>query len=314
MYSFFRDFVKIINQTNFKNTPHPEYISNSLHFYVNNVILFIINFLFILYIYIRLLSERRGFILNKKRTLLLVVGILILNILLSFLGGCSLVQEIPTPTVKENVYIYDEDNIIDNDVEKALNDLLIQLEEKTGTEFAVITVDSLLNLSIETYANELFNTLGIGKSDEDNGVLLLISRADERVRLEIGRGLEGILNDSKCGNILDKYFVPYRETDDYTSATNFTVQAVISIIAEEYEIDIQGLEENLVEETSEELTTVEIIFIILFCIILIVFCYIIIDGNSSSGGGFYGGSGFSGGSSSGGHFGGGFSGGGGASR
>ena len=142
--------------------------------------------------------------------------------------------KIPIPKVEKDVYVYDQDNIIDDETERKLNMLLIQLESKTTAEVAVITVPSLLDMEIEDYSYELANTLGIGKADEDNGVLLLISRSDTRVRLEIGKGLEGCLNDSKCGRILDDYFVPYRENDEYSKGTDQTVQAVASVIAKEY--------------------------------------------------------------------------------
>lgn len=148
----------------------------------------------------------------------------------------------------------------------------------------------------------------LGKKGKDNGVLLLFSRSDEKVKLEIGRGLEGCLNDSKCGRILDDYFVPYRENDEYTKATEMTVKAVLNVIAEEYEIDIQGLEKDLsVEDDSDDgLSLWEWIMIILIAIKVILIAFY-----GSSSGGYYGGA--SSGSSSGG-FGGGFSGGGGASR
>ena len=245
--------------------------------------------------------------------------LLVLIVVLSFAGvltACSSSDKIPIPKVEENVFVYDEDNVIDDDVEESINDILVDLEEKTGTEFAVISVESLLNRSIEEYANNLFNTLGIGKKGEDNGVLLLFSRSDERVRLEIGRGLEGCLNDSKCGRILDDYFVPYREDDKYTEAAENTVKAVVSVIAEEYEVSIQGVDDIMVadEENNEDtplLLVIVIIVIIAFFVIGLVLAIIYGDDSSGSSGGFFGGSsgGFSGGS-----FGGGFSGGGGASR
>ena len=194
--------------------------------------------------------------------------------------------------------------------------MLVELEKKTEAEFAVVSVESLLNQSIEDYANNLFNTLGIGKKGKDNGVLLLFSRSDEKVRLEIGRGLEGCLNDSKCGRILDHYFVPYRENDEYSKATTMTVKAVLNVIAEEYEIDIQGLEKDLDLSVEDEDDAdglplwVWIVLTILFVLALIGAIYRACDDDSSSGG-FFGGS--SGGFSAGG-FGGGFSGGGGASR
>lgn len=240
--------------------------------------------------------------------------------LVSIFSGCGTSKKIPLPKVENGIYIYDEDDIIDDDVETELNSILVDLEEQTGVEFAVISVESLLDRSIEEYANNLFNTLGIGKKGEDNGILLLFSKTDERVRLEIGRGLEGCLNDAKCGKILDNYFVPYRESDEYTEATELTVKAVLLVLAEEYQIEIQGLEDlSTVETNSDDSITIMQIIIGTFIIILIfigIFAIVFIN-DDSSGSGWSGGSSggyFGGGSSFGGGFGGGFSGGGGASR
>lgn len=253
--------------------------------------------------------------MNKKRIISPVVFLAVLSMLLSILSGCATSEKIPIPTVQKDVYIYDDDNIIDDDIENELNQMLVQLEEKTEAEFAVVSVKSLLGRSIEDYSNNIFNTLGIGKKNKDNGVLLLFSRSDSKVRLEIGRGLEGCLNDAKCGRILDDYFVPYRESDEYTKATELTVNAVLNVIAEEYEIDIEGLEKNLTleknsEESSDDGSFIWILLLILLIVIVVTILFS--DSSGSSSGGYWGGS--SGGFSGGGSFGGGFSGGGGASR
>lgn len=249
--------------------------------------------------------------MNKKRIISYVMLLMVCITLSGILAGCdSTSEKIPIPKVEKDVYIYDEDNVIDNDVEEKLNKMLVELEEKTEAEFAVVSVESLLDKSIEDYANYLFNTLGIGKKGKDNGVLLLFSKSDEKVRLEIGRGLEGCLNDSKCGRILDKYFVPYREKNDYTKATEMTVKAVLNVVAKEDEIDIQGLEKNLSvkDDSNDELTLWELIvsglilIIPMFCAIIIIAIFCSDDdsssrefyGRSSSdgfGGGFYGGGG-----------------------
>ena len=63
--------------------------------------------------------------------------------------------------------------------------------------------------------------------------------------------MEGCLNDSKCGRILDNHFLPYRENDDYTTATEMTVKAVVKVIAQEYDVEIQGLE-NFEEDVQAE--------------------------------------------------------------
>ena len=248
--------------------------------------------------------------MTKKRRSRILLGImvLILGIFTFSITGCGNSKKIPIPTVKDGVYIYDDGNIIDDDVESQINDMLVDLEEKTEVEFAVITVEDLQGLEIEEYANNLFNT---GKKGEDNGILLLISQPDERVRLEIGRGLEGCLNDAKCGRILDDYFVPYRDNDEYTKGTELTVEATLNVLADEYDVQIQGLDENIqLEEENEEDYT--IIFIIVVIIIFAV-CLIMEKNDYHGGGGIFVG-GVGGGGSSGGSFGGGFSGGGGASR
>lgn len=253
---------------------------------------------------------------RQRYTSYLIVLILLVS-LMSLLTGCATTtEEIPIPTVKSDVYIYDEDNIIDDNVENMLNKMLVELEQKTGAEFAVISVTSLLDNTIEDYANNLFNTLGIGKKGEDNGLLLLFSRSDNRVRLEVGRGLEGCLNDAKCGRILDNYFVPYRESDEYSKATELTVKAALTVICEEYNITISGLDIEAFEtEETDDSDGIGIVTIILIIIGLIILEWVT---GHIFGDGF--GDGLviailsSGSGSSGGGFGGGCSGGGGASR
>ena len=96
--------------------------------------------------------------MNKKRLGSWLILPMVLVTLMSIFAGCSASEEIPTPEVEEDIYIYDEDNVIDDDVEKKLNEMLVELEEKTEAEFAVVSVKSLLNRSIEDYANNLFKT------------------------------------------------------------------------------------------------------------------------------------------------------------
>ena len=225
-------------------------------------------------------------------------------------------DKIPIPEVKKDVYVYDEDNIIEDNIESKINTLLIQLEQKTTAEIVVITVDSLLSKEIEDYSYELANTLGIGKAEEDNGVLLLISRSDTKVRLEIGKGLEGCLNDSKCGRILDNYFVPYRDNNEYSEATYKTIEAIVSVVAQEYEIIIEDIDSSIATELEEQenasrITTFITVIVILVIIAIVIFCdnffwggvllNFVSDVASSSGGssrGGFGGGSFGGGGAS----------------
>lgn len=206
----------------------------------------------------------------------------VLIILSCLLCGCSSATDktaddsnvqIQVPEVLEDTYVYDQGNIISDDQEAVINNILVQLEEKTTVEFAVITIPSLNDLTIEQYAVKLANTLGIGKAGEDNGILLLVSKTDSKVRLEIGRGLQGFLTDSVSGRILDKYFVPSREKDNYNDACFNTVNAVINCIAnsDDYEFsEIEGLDPEMTVETEDKLTAGQVIGIIALIIFLLI--------------------------------------------
>lgn len=193
---------------------------------------------------------------------------------LVLLTGCSSSDEeqIMKPAVKKDVYVYDQGKFINEDIEKSINNLLVQLEEKTEIEFAVITIPTLNDLTIEKYAVELGNALGIGKAEEDNGILLLISKKDTKVRLEIGKGLQGIITDSVSGRILDDFFVPAREKDDYDKASLNTVQAVINYLAEseDYDFSIDGINTEITVEQEQETPWYEILMIIVGIIVLLI--------------------------------------------
>lgn len=238
--------------------------------------------------------------MTKRRYL----GILFMICSIFLLTGCT-ASQIPIPLAEANVYVYDDDNLFDESFERQLNNMLIELEEKTGAEFAVVTVESLLGHTIEHYSITVATELGIGKKDEDNGVLLLMSKSDNRVRLEIGEGLEGILNDSKCGRILDEFFVPHREEGDYLTATSLTIQAVINVIATDCGVTVNGVDSTI---STSEPSFVKGLILLLLLILLILLMVWLEDGSGS--GSYTSGSSFSSGSS----FGGGSFGGGGSSR
>ena len=263
-----------------------------------------------------LVKRKVGYMeLRKKRKIVSVfMTTLLLILAIIFSSGCTALgskTEIPIPNVQKDVFVYDQDDIIDDDIEQKLNQLLIQLESQTTAEVAVVTTKSLLGISIEDYSYYLANTLGIGKAGEDNGVLLLISKSDNKVRLEIGKGLEGCLNDSKCGRILDFYFVPYRENDEYSEGTYQTIQVVAAVIAQEYNTTLDEIEKDFNQELIDKEHEQEIRNIITFIIVIIVIFILFVCDNvywdgalfsailssSSSGGGFGGGS-FGGGGAS----------------
>ncbi|WP_169306662.1 TPM domain-containing protein [Cohnella pontilimi] len=140
------------------------------------------------------------------------------------------------------VYVQDEADVISPQAEQELYNQAVWLEQKTGTaQIGVVTVRSVGDTSLEEAAVTKFRELGLGGRQQNDGVLLFYAKDENRVRLEIGYGMEGRIPDGKAGAILDQYFVPYRETGNLDNAFFFTQSAVIREMAAEYDIDASSI-------------------------------------------------------------------------
>ena len=105
-----------------------------------------------------------------------------------------LAAEIPTAPTK-NIYVADYAAMIDDATKNQILAIGGELDKKYKAQIVVVTLDNLGGSSIEEYANELFNSWGIGDKDLNNGVLILIAKNERRFRIEVGYGLEGAITD-----------------------------------------------------------------------------------------------------------------------
>lgn len=109
-------------------------------------------------------------------------------------------QTIPA---RPDTYIADNAGILSPGARTNLAQALHDYQTRTTNEFAVLIVPNLGDFgSIEELANKTFHAWGIGKKDKNNGLLLAVSMAEHKYRLEIGYGLEGDLPDARAGQIL----------------------------------------------------------------------------------------------------------------
>jgi len=122
-------------------------------------------------------------------------------------------------------FVNDFANVIDNQSRQKIEAVCTELEKTTGAELAVVTIKTTEPLDSKTYAVKLFEKWGIGKKavpagrqGKDNGILLLLAVDDRRVEIEVGYGLEGIVNDAQAGQILDESVVPYLKKNQSSEA------------------------------------------------------------------------------------------------
>lgn len=115
----------------------------------------------------------------------------------------------------ESLRIHDFAGLLSAEQRQSLETLVRDVERQTTAQIAVVTVRSLEGRTVESYANELFNTWGIGQHDVNNGVLFLIAPQERRMRIEVGFGLEPLLTDALCGEIRDTHIIPRFKNQDY---------------------------------------------------------------------------------------------------
>ncbi len=128
-----------------------------------------------------------------------------MNLLLSVVVSSLLLVPPPQDPTRR---IHDLANQLPAETAGQLETLAETVERETTAQLAVVTVPTLAGQSVEQYANTLFNEWGIGQQETNNGVLLLVAPNDRQVRIEVGRGLEPLLTDELCGELLDEYVIP----------------------------------------------------------------------------------------------------------
>ncbi|MDH5658221.1 MAG: TPM domain-containing protein [Nitrosopumilus sp.] len=222
-------------------------------------------------------------------------------------------------------YVYDNSDVISNEYELLLDSYLRKVDAATSVEIVIWTIPSFYGHGIEKdgveiherdmLAHHIFNEMylngikGIGKEGKDNGILILLSREKDSLggsmRIEVGRGLEGVITDGTAGEILDAYLVPARnsflKTQD-TLAFDHAFMNTVSVLAEKAGyVDNESIAPHMQDFPQNEESDLEKIIPLVPFIILFVILFVLAQKKKKSRG-FYGGFGgwFGGGSGGGG--------------
>ncbi len=111
---------------------------------------------------------------------------------------------------------------------------LTDFERTDSTQVVVLTIPSLEGEDLEGYSIKVAEAWRIGWKGLDNGVILLISQADKKIRIEVGRGLEGKLTDLVSGRIIRTAIVPYFKRGDFDGGVEAATSAIIEVVRGEF--------------------------------------------------------------------------------
>ncbi len=151
-------------------------------------------------------------------------------------AATSLEKTIPSPTT--NFFVNDFAETLSDTTETQIQNAAVALYKATKAQVVVVTVPSLEGYPLEDYSLTVLRKWGIGDAKLDNGVLLLLALDERKMRIEVGNGLEGALNDGKTGRIQDEYMIPYFKNNDFDTGMLGGFTKITEVVYEEYNLAV----------------------------------------------------------------------------
>ena len=142
------------------------------------------------------------------------------------------------PPAKPTGHVNDYAGVLSVSAREQLEALATELDHKTGSQLAIVTVNSLQGEPIEDFSINLATRWGIGRKDKgDTGVLLLLAIQDRQSRMEVGYGIEPIITDGQAGSIL-RAMRPLLQAGNYDDALWQAAGQVARLIAQAKQVTL----------------------------------------------------------------------------
>jgi uncharacterized protein len=204
-------------------------------------------------------------------------------LLLCFLATPLAALEVPALKGHVNDYA----NLLSRETVAALEARLAEFEKAESTQIVILTIPSLQGEVLEEYSIKVAGRWKIGQKKLDNGVILLISKNDRKMRIEVGYGLEGRLTDLLAGRIIDNDIRPFFKEGKYDAGVSSGVNAIVQAVRGEY----RGMKPEPAEKPGFLRSEIVIPVCVvggMFLVVLVMFLIARKSPGSGSGGGYNG--------------------------
>lgn len=155
---------------------------------------------------------------------------LITILLLLVLPSLSHALEVPALRGHVNDYA----GLLSAGAVQRLETALAEFERSDSTQIVVLTIQSLEGEDLEGYSIKVAEAWKIGQQDKDNGAILLVAKQDRKIRIEVGRGLEGKLTDLLSGRIIRNEIAPAFKAGDFDAGVSAGVSSIMAVVKGEY--------------------------------------------------------------------------------
>ncbi len=135
--------------------------------------------------------------------------------------------------------VNDKLKLLTADQQETLEAKLVAFDKQTSTQIAIVTTDDIAGMDAGDFAVELGNKWGVGGVKEfNNGVVFLVYRSPDNTKRKVfiatGKGLEGVLPDYTCSEIVNNEVIPYLKGGDYFHALSNGTDAIIKATQGKY--------------------------------------------------------------------------------
>ena len=148
--------------------------------------------------------------------------------------------------------VMDQANMMSPEAQAQLDASLRQYTKDTGSQVAVLTVDTTAPEDVFSYAIRVVKAWQLGREAQDDGVLLVIAKDDRKNQIVVGRGLEGAITDVDAHRILSEIVKPHFQQGEFDQGITLAVEKIQSLIAGE------ALPEPSMDQ-SEEATVIDLL-------------------------------------------------------
>lgn len=127
-------------------------------------------------------------------------------------------------------HVIDQTGTLTAEQKASLEQTLTTFEARKGSQLAVLMVGSTAPEAIEPYALRVAEQWKLGRKKVDDGAILVVAKSDRALRIEVGYGLEGALNDATSKRIIDEIILPRFKQQDFAGGIQAGVAQIIRVV------------------------------------------------------------------------------------
>jgi uncharacterized protein len=141
-------------------------------------------------------------------------------------------------------HVNDTAGMLSTEAAQRLEVALTEFEQTDSTQIVVLTIPTLAGENLEEYSIKVAEAWRIGQKGLDNGAILLLAQQERKVRIEVGRGLEGKLTDLMSGRIIRDIITPRLRAGDIDGGIQAGVSAIMEVVRGEYQATARDLTQS----------------------------------------------------------------------